>query len=279
MGLRINTNELSLAARRNLEQTERRLHSVVERLASGSRIVKAADDPAGLSVSDALNAQVRSLGQAIRNAQDGISLVQVYEGGTNEINNMLVRIRELAMQSATDTVGDRERKMIDNEVQQLKMEIDRIAKTTKYASRDLLTGDDVILDFQVGINNEDNVDRITFNPGNTNLTAAGIEVDNISVEDKDGARNALNSIDDALVRVNDIRSRIGSVQGRLNSTQVAQSIFQENLSAARSRIRDADLALETSNLAKENILRQAGVAVLTQANQVPYLAMNLLNAG
>jgi len=276
MSLRINTNELSLAAQRNLEQTERRMHSVVERLASGSRIVKASDDPAGLSISDNLNAQVRSLGQAIRNAQDGISLVQVYEGGTNEINNMLVRMRELAMQSATDTVGDRERMMIDNEVQQLKMEVDRIAKTTKYASRDLLSGDDVTLDFQVGINNEDDVDRITFSPGNTNLTASGIEIDDIEVSDKEGAKNALATVDEALTRVNDIRSRIGAVQGRLNSTQISQGIFQENLSAARSRIRDADMAQESAALARESILRQAGVAVLIQANQTPNLALNLL---
>ena len=276
MSLRINTNELSLAAQRNLEQTERRMHSVVERLASGSRIVKASDDPAGLSISDNLNAHVRSLGQAIRNAQDGISLVQVYEGGTNEINNMLIRMRELAMQSATDTVGDQERSMIDNEVQQLKMEVDRIAKTTRYASRELLAGDSVVLDFQVGINNEDGVDRITFDPGNTNLTASGIEIDGISVMDKEGAKDALGTVDQALTRVNDIRSRIGAIQGRLNSTQISQGIFQENLSAARSRIRDADMAYETSVLAKESILRQAGVAVLMQANQTPQLALNLL---
>jgi flagellin len=276
MGLRINTNELSLAAQRNLEQTEKRMHSVVERLSSGSRITKASDDPAGLSISDGLNAQVRSLGQAIRNAQDGISLVQVYEGGTNEINNMLVRMRELAMQSATDTVGDKERSMIDNEVQQLKMEIDRIAKSTKFASRDLLSGEQVRLDFQVGINNEDDVDRITFDPGDTNLTSSGINVDAVSVSNKDGAQNALSTVDEALTKVNDIRSRIGSIQGRLNSTQIAQSIFQENLSAARSRIRDADIAQESANLARESILRQAGVSVLTQANQTPYLALNLL---
>ena len=276
MSLRINTNELSLAAQRNLEQTERRMHSVVERLASGSRIVKASDDPAGLSISDNLNAQVRSLGQAIKNAQDGISLVQVYEGGTNEINNMLMRMRELAMQSATDTVGDQERSMIDNEVQQLKMEVDRIAKTTRYASRDLLAGDSVVLDFQVGINNQDGVDRITFDPGNTNLTASGIEIDGVSVLEKEGAKDALGTVDQALTRVNDIRSRIGAIQGRLNSTQISQGIFQENLSAARSRIRDADMAYETSVLAKESILRQAGVAVLMQANQTPQLALNLL---
>lgn len=276
MGLRINTNELAIAAQRNLEQTEKRMQSVVQRLSSGSRIVKASDDPAGLSISDGLNAQVRSLGQAIRNAQDGVSLVQVYEGGTNEISNMLVRMRELAMQSATDTVGDKERSMIDNEVQQIKMEIDRIAKTTKYASRELLAGDRIVLDFQVGTENQDGVDRITFDPGDTNLTASGISVDGIQVSDKEGAQDALSSVDEALSKVNDIRSRIGSVQGRLNSTQIAQSIFQENLSAAKSRIKDADMAQESANLARESILRQAGVAVLTQANETPKLALNLL---
>ncbi|NBX93485.1 MAG: flagellin FliC [Proteobacteria bacterium] len=276
MGLRINTNEHAIAAQRNLEQTGRRMDSVFQRLSSGSRINKVSDDPAGLSISDALNAQVRSLGQGIRNAQDGISLVQVYEGGTNEITNILVRMRELAMQSATDTVGDKERRMIDSEVQQIKMEVDRIAKTTKYASRDLLSGDKIVLDFQVGTENRDNVDRITFDPGDTNLTASGINVDAISVLDKEGAQSALGDIDGALDKVNDIRSRIGAIQGRLNSTQIAQSIFQENLTAAKSRIRDADIAQESANMAKESILRQAGVAVLTQANESSKLALNLL---
>lgn len=276
MGLRINTNELAMAANRNLEQTGKRLHSVVQRLASGSRIVQASDDPAGLAISDSLNAQVRSLGQAIRNAQDGISLVQVYEGGTNEINNMIMRVRELAMQAASDTVGDTERKMIDNEVQQLKQEVDRVAKTTRYAGRDLLSGDDVRLDFQVGINNREGIDRITFDPGDTNMTADGLGIDDVGVTEKGDAQESLETLDLALGKVNDIRARVGSVQSRLNTTMVAQGIFQENLSAARSRIRDAEIATESANLARETILRKAGVAVLTQANETPALALSLL---
>jgi flagellin len=278
MGLRINTNELAIAAQRNLEQTERRMHSVVQRLASGQRIVKSSDDPAGLAISDNLNAQVRSLGQAIRNAQDGISLVQVYEGGTSEISNMLIRMRELAMQSATDTVSDVERKMIDNEVQQIKSEIDRVAQSTKFSNKQLLVGDDVKLEFQVGVGNSDEADRITFDPGKTNLTTSGIDIDGVTALDRESARNSLNNLDAALTSVNDMRSRIGSIQGRLNSTQIAQSIFMENLSAARSRIRDADIAQESANLARETILRQAGVAVLGQANQTPYLALSLLKS-
>ena len=276
MGLRINTNELAIAAQRNLEQTSKRLHSTIQRLASGSRIVQASDDPAGLAISDQLNSQVRSLGQAIRNAQDGVSLIQVYEGGTNEINNMIMRVRELAMQSSSDTVGDQERKMIDNEVQQLKSEIDRVAKTTRFAGRDLLSGDSIKLDFQVGINNRDNVDRITFDPGDTNLTIDGLKLDDISVVEKTDAQESLDKLDKALTSVNDIRARVGSAQSRLNTTMVAQSIFQENLSAARSRIRDADIAVESATLAKETILRKAGVAVLSQANETPALALSLL---
>lgn len=276
MALQIMTNELSLAAQRNLDQTQRRLDKSLQRLASGSRIVQASDDPAGLAISDNLNAQTRSLGQAIRNAQDGISLIQVYEGGTNEINNMLMRIRELAMQSASDTLGSYERGLIDNEVQQLKDEITRVAKTTKFNGRDLLSGTQTDIEIQVGVNNQQDVDRIRFNPGDSNLTADALDVGGVEVRSKSGAQDALESLDAAIARVNEVRSRVGSAQNRLLTTISAQQIFQENLMAAKSRIRDADLAAESSVLARESILRQAGVAVLTQANQTPALALNLL---
>lgn len=276
MGLQINTNELALAAQRNLDQTGRRLHQVISRLASGSRIVQAADDPAGLAISDSLNAQIRSLGQAQRNAQDGISLIQVYEGGTNEINNMVMRIRELCMQSASDTVGPRERAMVNNECQQLKQEINRVAKTTKYAGRELLSGDAIKMDFQVGINNTDDVDRISFNPGDTNLTLDALKLDGIDISEKENAQESLELLDNALTRVNDVRARVGSAQNRLNTTVSATSIFAENLMAAKSRIRDADIAVESANYARETILRKAGVAVLAQANETPALALQLL---
>lgn len=276
MGLQINTNELALAAQRNLEQTGRRLHQVISRLASGSRIVQASDDPAGLAISDSLNAQIRSLGQAQRNAQDGISLIQVYEGGTNEINNMIMRIRELAMQAASDTIGDRERGMVNNEVIQLKQEINRVARTTKYAGRELLSGEAVQMDFQVGINNNPEVDRISFNPGDTNLTLSALNLEGIDVSVKEQAQEGLDTLDQALIKVNDIRARVGSAQSRLNTTVASTSIYQENLLAAKSRIRDADIAAESANYARETILRKAGVAVLTQANETPALALQLL---
>lgn len=275
----IMTNQLALSAQRHLEQSDRRLHSTIQRLASGSRIVQASDDPAGLAISDSLNASVRSLGQAIRNAQDGISLVQVFEGGTNEINNMLIRVRELSMQAASDTVGDRERGMLNNEAQQLIQEVDRVAHTTRYAGTDLLSGDQVKLEFQVGIGNDEQTDRIVFDPGDTGMTADALDIASVDISSKEGAQNGLDNLDFALGQVNDIRARIGASQNRLNSTMVAQGIFQENLTAAKSRIRDADVASESANLARESILRRSGVAVLSQANQTPALALSLLGIG
>ena len=276
MGLRIQTNELAVSAQRNLGIQNKKLQKTIQRLSSGSRIVAAEDDPAGLALSDALNAQVRSLGAAIRNANDGISLVQVFEGGTNELNNMLIRIRELAMQSSSDTVGDRERSLLDNEVQELKKEIDRVAKTTQFGGRQLLSGEVTRLDIQVGFGNDDEVDRITFAPGDTNLTADSLEVGDLNILEKENAQESLQVLDEALQKVNDVRARVGAVQNRLQTTVLAQSVFKENLSAARSRIRDADIAEESSNLARETILREAGVAVLAQANQTPALALKLL---
>lgn len=277
MGLTIMTNELVLGAQRHLEQTGQRLNSAIQRLASGSRIVRASDDPAGLAISDSLNAEIRSIGAATRNAQDGISLVQIYEGGTNEINNMIMRVRELAMQSASDTVGDRERGMLNNEVTQLLEEITRVARTTKFAGAELLSGKEVEMEFQVGVNNDPEVDRIRFAPGDSNLTTEALGIADITVEDKIEAQESMNLLDEALHRVNEIRARVGSAQSRLNTTIQSQMVYQENLMAAKSRLRDADVAQESSNLAKETILRQAGVAVLAQANQTPAVALRLLN--
>ncbi len=278
MGLTINTNEVSLAAQRHLDVTNNRFKGTIQRLASGSRIVQASDDPAGLAISDNLNATIRSLGAATRNAQDGISLIQVYEGGTNEINNMLVRVRELSMQAASDTIGDRERGMLDNEVQQLKEEMNRVARSTKFGGRELLSGEGNNIEFQVGTNNEAEVDRIEFNPGDTDLRNQALGLANISVLDKESARDNLDVLDEALLKVNEIRARVGSAQTRLNTVVSSQQIFSENLTAARSRIKDADIAQESSNLAKDTILRQAGVAVLAQANQTPALALSLLRS-
>ncbi|MBI4403160.1 MAG: flagellin FliC [Deltaproteobacteria bacterium] len=278
MSLQINTNVLALNAQRNLETVNERLNSTIARLSSGSRIVHASDDAAGLAISDQINSTTRSLGQAIRNAQDGISLVQVYEGGTTEINTMLMRIRELAMSAASDTVGEAERRMLDYEVQNLKQEVDRVAKTTKYAGSELLSGKVIELEFQVGTSNNPEVDRIRFAPGDTNLTASALEIGDVEVTEKAHAQESLDQLDIAISKVNEIRARVGSVQSRLNTTISSQGVFQENLLAAKSRLRDADIAVEATNLAKESILRKAGVAVLMQANETPTIALQLLRS-
>ena len=166
--------------------------------------------------------------------------------------------------------------MLQNEVGQLKQEIDRLASSTKFNGQELLSGDAVDLEFQVGAFNNPEVDRIRFNPGDTNMKTAALGVDDFSVAERDGARAGLEAIDEALTRVNEIRARVGASQNRLQTTISAQQIYAENLMAAKSRIRDADLAKETSNFTRDSILRQAGVAVLTQANQTPALALTLL---
>jgi len=276
MAFRIMTNESAINAQRNLEMTSGRLQSSQEKLSSGYRINRAADDAAGLAISDTLNATIRSMGQAIRNAQDGASLIQVFEGGTNEISNMLMRIRELAIQASSDTVGDRERLMIDNEVQELKLEVERVSQTTKYAGQVLLNGTAPVLEFQVGVENDPTKDRIAFDPSGADLTAASLGIDALEVREKISAQDSLENLDEGIQKINEIRAKIGSTQSRLQTTANASMIFNENLTAAKSRIKDVDVALESSTFAKESIIRNAGVSMLMQANQTPAIALQLL---
>lgn len=276
MALRIMTNEAALNASRNLEMTNNRLQTTLEKLSSGSRINRAADDAAGLAISDSLNANIRSIGQAVRNSQDGVSLIQVFEGGTNEINNMLTRVRELAIQAASDTVGDRERALINNEVQELKNEVERVSQTTRYAGKTLLNGEAPVLEFQVGTENNADVDRISFDPQGANLTASSLDIDGVDVSEKEGAQESLEVLDAAIQRVNVVRAQVGSVQSRLQTTIATSNIYAENLTAAKSRIRDTDIAMESMNLARESIIRNSGVAMLSQANQTPAVALQLL---
>lgn len=279
MALTIQTNVAALNAQNHLERNQNRLNDTLEKVGSGNRINRAADDAAGLAISDNLRADIRSLNQGVRNAEDGISLVQVYEGGTREISGMLIRVRELAMQAATDTVSDRERELIQYEVAEIIAEIDRLAGTTKFIGQDaLLAGEALDIDFQVGKNNIDEVDRIRFDPGNLDLTSGGLGVDGLDFTTRDDARGSLDVIDEAIFGVNSIRAQVGAMQNRLTNTVNAQRIQIENLEAANSRIRDADIAAESTNLAKNQMLRQAGVAVLAQANQTPAVALRLLQS-
>ena len=277
MGLRINTNVPSLVAQRNLRGNRQMLDRTLERLSSGSRINHAGDDAAGLAISETLRAQIRGITQAERNAQDGISLVQVAEGGLVEVANILIRMRELGVQASSDTVGTRERGFLNNEFQQLSEEIDRIANSIEFNGNPLLNGNGSAFEVQIGTKNNPLVDRIKlFDPyaSNVNLVSLGINLS--SVADKTSAQNSLASIDQALNAVTSIRAGFGSMQNRLQSVINNLTVNKENMMAANSRIRDADLAEETSEMTKSQILNQAGVSVLAQANSSIKSALGLL---
>lgn len=276
MGLRISTNVASINAQKNLGNTQKSMNQSLARLSSGFRINQAADDAAGLAISENLKAQIRGLRQAQRNANDGISLVQVAEGGLNEVSNMLIRLRELAVQASSDTIGDTERKFLDVEYQQLKSEIQRVSEVTTFNGRDLLNGTGGLIDIQVGTHNDSFKDRISFNASaaNSSLEALGLSAE--LVASKEGAQNSIDVVDKALVSVNAIRANFGAMQNRLNSTVTNISVSDENYSAANSRIRDADIANESSELTRNNILMQAGVSVLSQANSMSQVALKLL---
>lgn len=276
MGLRVNTNTQSMAAQRNLGLNNSAQKASIEKLAAGSRIVKAADDAAGLAISERMQAQIKSQGQAIRNANDGISMIQTAEGAMNEVSNMLIRFRELSMQGASDTIGDTERRFIDKEVQQLKSEIDRIAQSTEYNGTKLLNGEAGVLEVQIGLQNNPEQDRFQFDAGATQVTTDHLEVSDLAVASKEASQENLEKIDTALNKVNENRANLGAMQNRLTSAVSNMQIYNENLSNAKSRIKDLDVASETAELTKTNILTSASISVLSQANNNPMAALKLI---
>lgn len=276
MGMRISTNLASIQAQRTLTGTQREIGKSMAQLSSGSRITKSADDAAGLGISENLKSQIRSYSQASRNANDGISMVQVAEGGLTEVSNILTRIRELGIQASSDTVGDRERGYLDKEVQQLKSEMQRIAKTTKFGTQNLLDGNGKTFEIQVGINNDSFEDRIAFDSSVLNSTTSELGVDGIDFNSKEGAQGALDALDEAQAKVAGFRANLGAIQNRFQSTIENLGVQHENLSSANSRIRDTDIAMSTSEMARNSILLNASTSVLTQANQIPNLALKMI---
>lgn len=276
MGLRIKTNIQSLQAQRNLSGMQKSQNSALSKLSSGERIVKSGDDAAGLAISEKLKAQIRGNQQATRNAGDGISFIQTAEGGMNEVSNILIRLRELSVQAASDTVGETERQFSDYEYQHLVQEVDRIAQSTQFNGRNLLNGEGEDADFQVGINNIPEQDRLTFIPAQTDVKTDTLNIASTNVLTKEDSQTNLEAIDTAITLVNGGRANLGALQNRLESTINNLEITTENLSAANSRIRDADIASESAELAKSNILSAASTSVLAQANQSGKLALNLI---
>ncbi|MEZ4741284.1 MAG: flagellin [Bdellovibrionota bacterium] len=306
MGLRIKTNVMSLIAQRHFGASGAKMAKHMERLSSGERINRAADDAAGFAISEVLRADIRSLAQAKRNTNDGVSLIQVAEGGLSEIGNIMIRLRELAIQSASDTIGPRERGYLNREFIALKDEMDRIAVSTEFNGSRLLTGQaelpeslledhtfppleiQVDKDYIVDVDAADipnpldiikldfsNMNLMTEGEGSLNLGNARNE-EGARVDSKDQAQMAIARIDDAMKKVSSYRAGLGAMQNRLESADRNLSIRIENLGSARSRIRDADFATETSEFTQQSILNQAGASVLTQANQLPQVALQLL---
>lgn len=274
MGLRIQTNMASVSAQRVLGVQQKRAEHAAEALASGSRIVNAADDPAGLSISENLRGQIRGISQARNTAYNAVSAIQVSEGGLNEINNILIRLRELGVQAASDTVGDRERQFLNEEVKQITQEADRIAKTTRFGDRVLLDGSGGDMQFHVGpFSGDENVIKYSLS---SNATASELGIGGLSAESKDDARDMLGTVDDAMQKIGALRANFGAIQSRLNSTVSNLDIQHENLTAARSRINDTDVAKETAEMTSANILQSAAVSVLAQANQFPSVALKLI---
>ncbi|MBF0362270.1 MAG: flagellin FliC [Oligoflexia bacterium] len=279
MGLRINTNVPSLAAQRTLSQTREIVNNNLRKLSSGERITRAGDDAAGLAISENLKSQIRGLRQCVRNAGDAIGMIQTSEGGLNEISAMVIRLRELAIQSSSDTIGDTERRFSNIEFQNLKDEIDRIANSAEFNGIKLLNGGGGVMEFQIGLHNNPALDRLVYDGTFINASTATLGVAETDISTKVGSQMAIQSLDDSLVLVNGYRANLGAKQNRLSSIIRNLEVNEENLSAANSRIRDVDLAQETAEMTKNNILLQAGVSVLGQANQTPGVALKLLGNG
>jgi flagellin len=278
MGLRIATNVSSLVAQRHLRNTRNLLDRSIERLSSGFRINRAGDDAAGLAISEKLRAKTRALMQAQRNASDGVSLIQVAEGGLQEVQNILVRLRELGVQAASDTIGPKERRYLDEEYQSLKEELDRIANSTDFNGTYLLDGTGGSLDFQINTEGENllGVDRISFDAFKLDVNTDKLGLLGVAVESKFNAQHSLSKVDKAIDLVSSMRGKLGALENRLESTARNISISVENFSAARSRIKDVDIASESAEMTQHNVLMQAGISVLGQANSVPSLALKLL---
>ena len=284
MPIRIFNNITSINAQNLLGQNNNRLSNSVERISSGLRINKAADDAAGLAISEGLRSDIRSLQQAVRNSNDGVSLINIAEGALNEQGSMLIRLRELASQAATGTTGSTERATIQLEFNALRNEIDRITHTTRFNDQNLIDGSLASsvssanqIFIQVGIDNNVN-SRINLNEqlDLTAITVSALSIDSLSVTSASGALDALDAINTAIGSVTATRGQVGSVQNRLVRTISNLNISVENLQAAESQIRDADIAEEVALLTRNQIMVQASTAMVGQANLIPQSVLQLL---
>lgn len=275
MGLRINTNLASISAQRTLSKQQDRMVHAQQALASGSRIVRAGDDAAGLAISENIRGQIAGIKMARQNSYNASSLIQVSEGGLNEISNILNRLRELGVQAASDTVSEVEREFLDGEAQQLLQESQRIAKSTRFGNKALLDGSGEEFQYHVGPFADEEENTISYKI-TADATADTLGISGLSMTDKSSARDVLGAVDEAIVKIGKMRADFGAVQSRLQMTTSNLDVQYENLSSAKSRISDADVAYESAEMASAQILQAASVATLAQANQNGSAAMKLI---
>jgi flagellin len=272
----INTNTAAINAQRNLNKTSDSLSTSMARLSSGLRITSAKDDAAGLAISEKMKGQIRGLAQAERNANDGISLVQTAEGAMDEISGMLIRMRELSVQAANGTTDSDQKGFLNNEFSQLATEITRIANATEFNGTSLLNGSSS-LTLQVGIGTSSSNDQMTVQMKDVRATSSTMAtVSSADISTASGATSAMTSIDTAIKNLSEQRGKLGAYQNRLSSTVRNLATTRENLSASNSRIRDVDVASESVEMTRSQILMQAGTAVLAQANGLPGMALSLI---
>ncbi len=265
-----------MAAQNAVGKVTRDTQDSSAKLAAGERIIRAADDAAGLAISEKFKAEIRSSRQANRNANDGISLVQVAEGGLSETASLLVRMRELSMQAATDTLMDSDRDKASLEYEHIKQELERISRSTEYNGKKLLNGSGNELNFQVGVGADSEDDHITFNASKFNSGVDSLGVSSATITSKYGAQQSLGMVDGALSKLGSQRALLGSIQNRLNTSSNNLGVYTENMAQANSRIRDLDYAEETSRMARNQIVGQASTAMLAQANSSPKTVLKLI---
>ncbi|MEZ0393074.1 MAG: flagellin [Pseudobdellovibrionaceae bacterium] len=274
MGLRINTNLASLAAQRQISLSQRQAEGTMKALASGNRFANRSESSADFSIAEHLRGQIAGIKSGKMNAENAQSFIQVAEGGLNEQNNLLIRMRELAVQAASDTFSDQEREFLNSEFEQLQQEVDRIALTTQFGSQKLLAGESREYDFHVGAYG--GAENIIKYKSETNTRAGELGVDGLTVSDKSDARDSLESIDEALTKIASARSGFGAIDARLNSAVNSSGVMVENLEAARSRIADTDIAQAVSDFYRNQAMQQYQVSVLNEANRFPGSVIRLI---
>lgn len=275
MPISILSNQASLIAANHLSRTTEMYSQAAERLASGKRLNRAGDDAAGFSIGFQMEAKVRSAVQAKRNAMDAMSLMEVAEGGMNEVGNLLVRLRELTIQASSENIGDRERAMLELESVQIRDEVERLAQSTRFFDTPLLNGEGKDFTFQIGVDNNE-YNRLSYQASSLDLRAAKLGIDSVSLSDVDSAKDAMGTIDEALVRMNIPRATLGAIQSRMTAIVGNLNTYEQSMSAALGRVRDADVAREAANVVRGQVLQKAGVAVLAQANMQPMIALKLI---